>query len=177
MGPVIDTLTYAKTILEGEINSVNDNPIINFEKGTVYHGGNFHGDYVSFEMDKVKTAITKLSMLAERQLNFLLNSKLNEILPPFVNLGTLGLNLGMQGAQFTATSTVAENQSLSFPNYVHSIPNNNDNQDVVSMGTNSALIADKVINNTFEVLAIELMTLSQGFAKLELEEKEKRQKI
>jgi len=171
LGPVIDTITYAKTILEGEINSVNDNPIINFEKKTVYHGGNFHGDYVSFEMDKVKTAITKLSMLAERQLNFLLNSNLNEILPPFVNLGTLGLNLGMQGAQFTATSTVAENQSLSFPNYVHSIPNNNDNQDVVSMGANSALIADKVINNTFEVLAIELMTLSQGFAKLELEEK------
>ena len=122
-------------------------------------------------MDKVKTAVTKLSMLAERQLNFLLNSNLNEILPPFVNLGTLGLNLGMQGAQFTATSTVAENQSLSFPNYVHSIPNNNDNQDVVSMGTNSALMADKVINNTFQVLAIELMTLSQGFAKLGLEEK------
>ncbi len=171
LGPVIDTLTYAKNILEGEINSVNDNPIINFETGTVYHGGNFHGDYVSFEMDKVKTAVTKLSMLAERQLNFLLNSNLNEILPPFVNLGTLGLNLGMQGAQFTATSTVAENQSLSFPNYVHSIPNNNDNQDVVSMGTNSALMADKVINNTFQVLAIELMTLSQGFAKLGLEEK------
>ncbi len=171
LGPVIDTLTYAKNILEGEINSVNDNPIINFETGTVYHGGNFHGDYVSFEMDKVKTAVTKLSILAERQLNFLLNSNLNEILPPFVNLGTLGLNLGMQGAQFTATSTVAENQSLSFPNYVHSIPNNNDNQDVVSMGTNSALMADKVINNTFQVLAIELMTLSQGFAKLGLEEK------
>jgi len=171
LGPVIDTLHYTKDILEGEINSVNDNPVINFETGTVYHGGNFHGDYVSFEMDKMKTAITKLSMLAERQLNFLLNNKLNEILPPFVNLGTLGLNLGMQGAQFTATSTVAENQSLSFPNYVHSIPNNNDNQDIVSMGTNSALIADKVINNTFEILAIELMTLSQGFAKLELEEK------
>ena len=171
LGPVIDTLHYTKDILEGEINSVNDNPVINFEKGTVYHGGNFHGDYVSFEMDKMKTAITKLSMLAERQLNFLLNNKLNEILPPFVNLGTLGLNLGMQGAQFTATSTVAENQSLSFPNYVHSIPNNNDNQDIVSMGTNSALITDKVINNTFEVLAIELMTLSQGFAKLGLEEK------
>jgi histidine ammonia-lyase len=171
LGPVIDTLHYTRTILEGEINSVNDNPVINFETGTVYHGGNFHGDYVSFEMDKTKTAITKLSMLAERQLNFLLNNKLNEILPPFVNLGVLGLNLGMQGAQFTATSTVSENQSLSFPSYVHSIPNNNDNQDIVSMGTNSALIADKVINNTFEVLAIELMTLSQGFAKLGLEDK------
>ena len=164
LGPVIDTLHYTKDILEQEINSVNDNPVINAEKGTVYHGGNFHGDYVSFEMDKMKIAITKLSILAERQLNFLMNNKINEILPPFANLGILGLNLGVQGAQFTATSTVAENQSLSFPNYVHSIPNNNDNQDIVSMGTNSALLANKVIDNTFEVLSIELIALSQGFA-------------
>jgi len=90
-------------------------------------------------------------MLVERQLNFLLNSKLNNILPPFVNLGKLGVNFGMQGAQFTATSTVAENQTLSFPMYVHSISCNNDNQDIVSMGTNGALIAKKVIENAYQV--------------------------
>ena len=84
-------------------------------------------------------------MLAERQLNFLLNNKLNNILPPFVNHGVLGLNLGMQGVQFTATSTTAENQMLSNPMYVHSIPSNNDNQDIVSMGANAALICKKVI--------------------------------
>ncbi len=90
-----------------------------------------------------------------------MNNKLNDILPPFVNLGTLGLNLGMQGAQFTATSTVAENQTLSNPMYVHSIPSNNDNQDIVSMGANSALMTKKVIDNTFEVLAIEFLTIIQ----------------
>ena len=79
-------------------------------------------------------------MLMERQLNYVLNPRLNDKFPPFVNLGVLGLNLGMQGVQFTATSTTAECQTLSFPNYIHSIPNNNDNQDIVSMGTNSALI-------------------------------------
>jgi histidine ammonia-lyase len=88
-----------------------------------------------------------------------------------VNLGTLGLNLGMQGVQFTATSTVAENQTLSNPVYVHSIPTNNDNQDIVSMGTNSALMAMKVIDNTFEVLAIELIALLQAVDYLEYAEK------
>ena len=101
-------------------------------------------------------------MLAERQLNYLLNSKLNEILPPFVNLGTLGFNFGMQGVQFTATSTTAESQMLSNPMYVHSIPNNNDNQDIVSMGTNAAVITGKVIENAFEVLTIEMITIIQA---------------
>jgi histidine ammonia-lyase len=106
--------------------------------------------------------MTKTSMLAERQLNFLFNDKLNNILPPFVNLGKLGLNFGMQGVQFTATSTTAENQTLSNPMYVHSIPCNNDNQDIVSMGTNAALITKKVIDNTFDVLAIEMMSIAQA---------------
>ena len=137
--------------------------------GNIFHGGNFHGDYVSFEMDKLKIAITKLSMLLERQINYLMNDKLNNKLPPFVNLGKLGVNFGMQGAQFTATSTVAENQSLSFPNYLHSIPNNNDNQDIVSMGTNSALLAKKVIDNTYQVLAIEMISLVQAIDYLSIE--------
>ena len=106
-------------------------------------------------------------MLSERQLNYLLNDKLNRKFPPFINLGILGLNFGMQGMQFTATSTVAENQSLSFPMYVHSIPNNNDNQDMVSMGANAALITKKVIDNSFEVLAIQMMTVLQAVDYLE----------
>jgi histidine ammonia-lyase len=162
LGPVLDTIAFAEKIVLDEINSANDNPIIDCKSKNVYHGGNFHGDYVALEMDKLKIAITKLSMLAERQLNFLLNDKLNGKLPPFTNLGTLGLNLGMQGVQFTATSTTAENQTLSMPMYVHSIPSNNDNQDIVSMGSNAALLARKVINNTYEVMAIEFMTIMQA---------------
>lgn len=162
LGPVLDTLEYTEKVLENEINSANDNPIINVEDQHVYHGGNFHGDYISLEMDKLKIVVTKLTMLAERQLNYLLNAKINEILPPFVNLGKLGFNFGMQGVQFTATSTTAESQMLSNPMYVHSIPNNNDNQDIVSMGTNAAVICRKVIENAFEVLAIEAITIVQA---------------
>lgn len=162
LGPVLETINNVASILEDEFNSANDNPIIDVKNQHVYHGGNFHGDYISLEMDKLKIVITKLTMLAERQLNYLLNSKLNEILPPFVNLGTLGFNFGMQGVQFTATSTTAESQMLSNPMYVHSIPNNNDNQDIVSMGTNAAVITSKVIENAFEVLSIEMITIVQA---------------
>jgi histidine ammonia-lyase len=171
LGPVYDTISQVENTVVNELNSVNDNPVIDHENQNIFHGGNFHGDYVSLEMDKLKIAITRVSMLAERQLNYLLNSKLNQKLPPFVNLGVLGLNFGMQGMQFTATSTVAENQTLSFPMYVHSIPNNNDNQDIVSMGCNAALMTKRVIDNSFEVLGIHLMTILQAIDYLECEDR------
>ena len=162
LGPVRDTLEQVGKVLEEELNAVSDNPIISVEDQNVYHGGNFHGDYVSLEMDKLKLAITRLTMLSERQLNYLMNAKINELLPPFVNMGKLGFNFGMQGAQFTATSTTAENQTLSTSMYVHSIPNNNDNQDIVSMGTNAALLAHRVVENAFEVLAVQMIALRQA---------------
>jgi histidine ammonia-lyase len=171
LGPVYDTIEHAERILVEELNSVNDNPVIDHKNKNIFHGGNFHGDYVALEMDKLKIAITKLSMLAERQLNYLLNDKLNQILPPFVNLGVLGFNFGMQGMQFTAVSTVAENQTLSYPMYIHSIPNNNDNQDIVSMGCNAALMTKKIIDNSFEVLTIQAITILQAIDYLKCQEK------
>lgn len=171
LGPILDTITQAEKVIVAEFNSVNDNPIIDHENANIFHGGNFHGDYVSLEMDKLKIAITKLSMLSERQLNYLLNARLNEKFPPFLNLGTLGLNFGIQGMQFTATSTVAENQTFSNPMYIHSIPNNNDNQDIVSMGSNSALLARRVINNSFEVLVIQMITLLHAVDYLKCQER------
>jgi histidine ammonia-lyase len=162
LGPVLDTLENSEKIVEQEINSVNDNPIVDVDKKSVYHGGNFHGDYISLEMDKLKIAITRVSMLMDRQFNFLLNHRLNKRFPPFLNDKVLGLNFGFQGAQYVVTSTTAENQTLGFPMYLHSIPCNNDNQDIVSMGSNSALLAARVINNTFEVLAIYIQAISKA---------------
>ncbi len=171
LGPVLETIDNVSKVLLEEFDAVDDNPIVDPQTQCVYHGGNFHGDYVSFEMDKLKIAITKLTMLSERQLNYLFHDRINGILPPFVNLGKLGLNYGLQAAQFTATSTTAECQMLSNPMYVHSIPNNNDNQDVVSMGTNSASIARKVIDNSFQVMAIEMIALVQAVDCLAVGEK------
>lgn len=171
LGPIFDELANVEKVLTDEINSVCDNPIIDDETNNVYHGGNFHGDYISFEMDKLKIAITKLTMLTERQLNYLMHDKINEILPPFANLGVLGLNYGLQASQFTATSTTAESQTLSNPMYVHSIPNNNDNQDIVSMGTNSALLAKTVIENSYQVMSVLFMTIAQSIDYLKCQNK------
>lgn len=162
LGPIYDTIEYTAQIVAQELNSVNDNPIIDYKNQNIFHGGNFHGDYIALEMDKLKIAITKLSMLAERQLNFLLNPALNKKLPPFINKGKLGLNFGIQGMQYPAVSNVAENQTLSNPIYIHSIPNNNDNQDIVSMGTNAASMCAQVIENTFEVLSVHGLAIVQA---------------
>ncbi len=168
LGPVLDEIKNAEKVLVNEFHSADDNPIVDPAGKTVIHGGNFHGDYVSFEMDKLKIAVTKMTMLAERQMNYLFHDRINGILPPFVNMGVLGLNYGLQASQFTATSTTAESQTLSNPMYVHSIPNNNDNQDIVSMGTNSALICKQVIENGFQVISILMMALVQAVDCLEM---------
>ena len=172
LGPVLEEIENAQRILVNEVNSACDNPIVDPETQNVYHGGNFHGDYVSFEMDKLKIAVTKLTMTMERQMNYLFHDRINDgILPPFVNLGVLGLNYGLQASQFTATSTTAECQTLSNPMYVHSIPNNNDNQDIVSMGTNSALIAKRVVENSYQVMAIHFMAIVQAVDYLKIQDK------
>lgn len=162
LGPVYETLQNSRRVLEEELNSACDNPIVDPVSKNIYHGGNFHGDYISLEQDKVKIAMVRLCMTAERQLNYLFHDRINGILPPFLNLGKLGLNYGMQACQFTATSTTAECQTLAMPNYVHSIPNNNDNQDIVSMGTNTALLTKRVIDNCWQVIAIQYIALAQA---------------
>lgn len=169
LGPVWDEIRNAERVVVNEINSACDNPIVDPESQNVYHGGNFHGDYVSFEMDKLKVAVTKLTMLMERQLNYLCHDRINGMLPPFLNLGVPGLNYGLQASQFTATSTTAENQTLCNPMSIHSIPCNNDNQDIVSMGTNAALLTKTVIENAWQVMAIHFMALAQAVDCLQIE--------
>ena len=162
LGPIFDTLAYSRQVIEEEMNAASDNPIVDPVTENVYHGGNFHGDYISLEADKMKIAMVRLAMVSERQLNYLCHDRINGILPPFLNMGTLGLNYGIQACQFTATSTTAECQTLAMPNYVHSIPNNNDNQDIVSMGTNSAELCAQVIDNCYQVLSILFLAMAQA---------------
>ena len=170
LGPIYDTLAYSRKVIENELNAASDNPIVDPVTKNVYHGGNFHGDYISLEADKIKIAMVRLAMVSERQLNYLCHDRINSILPPFLNMGTLGLNYGIQACQFTATSTTAECQTLAMPNYVHSIPNNNDNQDIVSMGTNSAELCTQVITNCYQVLSILFMALAQAVDCLKIED-------
>ncbi|HYC79986.1 MAG TPA: aromatic amino acid ammonia-lyase [Candidatus Binatia bacterium] len=169
LGPIQETLTRTKRIVSIEMNSVTDNPIVDVKNKVFLHGGNFHGDYVASAIDQLKAALVKLTLLSERRINFFLNKNVNKFLPPFINLNKPGLTLGLQGLQFVATSTTANSQTLAFPMHIHSISTNADNQDVVSMGTDAALMTSQVSANAFIVLAIEAVVLSQAvdFTKIE----------
>lgn len=162
LGPIVDIYRAVRKVVTIEINAVTDNPIVDEGNDAFLHGGNFHGDYIASSIDQLKIGLTKLTILTERRINFFLNRNVNKTFPPFLNLGEPGLTLGLQGLQFVATSTTAMNQSLAFPHSLHSIPTNADNQDVVSMGTDAALIAAKVVDNLYTVLAIELITIAQA---------------
>lgn len=162
LGPIHETIMKTITTVEIELNAVTDNPIVDREAGEFLHGGNFHGDYIASSVDQLKAALVKLTMLSERRINFFMNKNVNQFFPPFMNLKKPGLTLGLQGLQFVASSTTAQSQSLGFPHHLHSIPTNGDNQDVVSMGTDAALLAAKVVENSYIVLAIECITLAQA---------------
>ena len=162
LGPALEVIARTKQTVETEINSVTDNPMIDMKQKQILHGGNFHGDYIASAMDEMKIGLVKLTLLSERKINFFLNQNVNKRFPPFLNLKKPGLTLGLQGLQFVATSTTAQSQTLAFPQYVHSIPTNGDNQDIVSMGMESALFTAKVIDNAYTVLAIELIALAQA---------------
>ncbi|MDR3642059.1 MAG: aromatic amino acid ammonia-lyase [Candidatus Doudnabacteria bacterium] len=162
LGPAYDTLSHTWKTTEIEVNSVTDNPIVDWEHKTFLHGGNFHGDYIAVAMDQLKMSLVKLTMLSERRLNFFLNNKINQTFPPFLNLDTPGLTLGLQGLQFVATSTTAHSQTLAYPMNLHSIPTNGDNQDIVSMGSDAALLTGEVLENARIVLGIELFALCQA---------------
>ena len=164
LGPVLESLQWSREVCVRELNSCSDNPVWDAATAGFHHGGNFHGDYVATAMDTLKAAVVRLQMLMERQLDYLLDDTKNRSLPPFLNYGTLGLELGLQGWQFTATSTTAESQSLAYPHRLHSISCNKDNQDIVSMGTNAAVQCRTVIRNGFEVAAILSVAVARAVA-------------
>ncbi|MBM3261682.1 aromatic amino acid lyase [Candidatus Kaiserbacteria bacterium] len=171
LGPVLETLWKSEGTVYTEINSVTDNPIVDLESKRFLHGGNFHGDYVATALDQMKAGLIKMTLMSERRINLFLNKNINHTFTPFLNLKTPGLTIGLQGLQFVATSTAADSQSLGYPHSLHSISTNGDNQDIVSMGTDAALFAAKVLDNAFVVLAIELVALSQAVAVLDVESK------
>jgi histidine ammonia-lyase/tyrosine ammonia-lyase len=154
LGPVLDTLNFCKRIVEEEINSANDNPLIFEVPEETFHGGHFHGQYVAMVSDYMNIALTEIGVLAERQVNRLLDPHLNGSLPPFLAHDQAGLFCGFAGGQYLATSIASENLDLATPSSVKSIPSNGQNQDVVSMGLNSARKSLQLCENVTTILAV-----------------------
>lgn len=164
LAPVKEALDYAVSVVETEANSTNDNPIIIAEKQKIIHGGNFHGQSISFAMDTLCIAVSTLCNLSERRTNKLLDKHLNEGLPEHLIPGEKGLTMGFMGAQYLATSTTAENRNMAAPMSVNSISCNATNQDVVSMGTVAARKAFRLVSQAKHVVTLEILADLQALS-------------
>ncbi|MET8524746.1 tyrosine 2,3-aminomutase [Micromonospora sp. NPDC005172] len=154
LGPVLDTITYCRRLVEEELNSCNDNPLIFETPETIFHGGHFHGQYVAMASDFLNIAIAEIGVLAERQLNRILDPHLNASYPAFLALGDEGLYSGLQGSQYLATSIASENLDLAAPASIKTIPSNGQNQDVVSMGLIGARKSLQLLENVNTIVSV-----------------------
>lgn len=162
-GAVRDAIKHVRGIMEIEINSVTDNPLIFPDDEQVMSGGNFHGAPLSIALDYLAMALTDLSSISERRIFKILDSNLNEGLPAFlIAKDKAGLNSGYMIAQYTAASLVAENKVLAGPASIDSISTCANQEDHVSFGPIAGRKAAQVLENTRKVLAIELMCAAQG---------------
>ena len=164
LGAARDTISHARQIIETEINSVTDNPLVFSEDRTCVSAGNFHGQPVAVAMDMLGIAITIIGGFSERRIARLLDEKLNRGLPPFLvpKEAKAGLNSGFMLAQYTAAALASENKVLAHPASIDSIPTSANFEDYVSMGATAARKAMDIIENTWRILAIELLCACQA---------------
>ncbi|MHA1972678.1 MAG: histidine ammonia-lyase [Candidatus Hodarchaeales archaeon] len=158
-GASLDTLNHVKRVVEIEMNSSTDNPLI-FSKDQIFSGGNFHGQPIALTMDFLGIALSELGNISERRVDHLLNPKLSG-LPAFLSVNS-GLDSGLMIAQYTAASLVSENKILASPASVDSIPVSAGQEDHVSMGTISASHARQILENLEIILSIELIAVCQA---------------
>ncbi|MBL7717733.1 MAG: histidine ammonia-lyase [Flavipsychrobacter sp.] len=158
-GATKDVVDMVARVVETEINSVTDNPIVFHDEDAIMSGGNFHGQPLALHLDFLAIAMAELANISERR-TYLLVSGQRE-LPPFL-APDAGLNSGFMIAQYTAAAIVSQNKQLCTPASVDSIVSSNGQEDHVSMGANAATKLRKVIQNVQRVLAIELLAAAQA---------------
>jgi histidine ammonia-lyase len=159
-GAARGAISHTKEILEIEINSATDNPLIFPETGDVLSGGNFHGEPIALALDYAAVATADLGTISERRVERLVNPELSG-LPAFLTPHP-GTNSGFMIAQVAAVSLIAENNVLAHPASVTNLPTSGNKEDHVSMGMTSALKFDQIVRNVEMILAIELMCAAQG---------------
>jgi histidine ammonia-lyase len=153
---VADTVTH---VVETEMNSVTDNPIVFHDEDAIVSGGNFHGQPLALHLDFLAIAMAEIANISERRTYLLISGQRG--LPPFLS-PQAGLNSGLMIAQYTAAAIVSQNKQLCTPASVDSIVSSNGQEDHVSMGANAATKLRRVILNVQRVLAIELLTAAQS---------------
>ncbi|MCH8620673.1 aromatic amino acid ammonia-lyase [Undibacterium sp. TS12] len=165
IGVLADALPFFRQAIENELNSANDNPIIDAENERVLHGGHFYGGHIAFAMDGMKNAVANLADLLDRQMALLVDSRYNHGLP--ANLSGMqgpraAINHGLKALQISASAWTAEALKLTMPASVFSRSTECHNQDKVSMGTIAARDCLRVLELTEQVVAALLITVRQG---------------
>lgn len=155
-----DAIDYVLNKVNIEINSVTDNPIIFVDEKDVISGGNFHGQPMALAFDFLGIALAEIANVSERRIERLVNPQLSG-LPAFLTEKG-GLHSGFMIAQYSAASLVSENKVLAHPASVDSIPSSANQEDHVSMGTIAARKAREILENTINVLAIEILSAAQA---------------
>uniref|UniRef100_A0A7C4TEI2 Aromatic amino acid lyase n=1 Tax=candidate division WOR-3 bacterium TaxID=2052148 RepID=A0A7C4TEI2_UNCW3 len=161
IGAAHDAVRWAREQVEIELNGVGDNPIFLPEYKLTLTGANFQGSPVSLPMDMVGAAVTMVCVLSERRLNRLTNANLSQGLPEFLTKGA-GMFSGMMLSQYTADMLIVEQRILSMPASIQSIPAAADQEDFVSMGMNTAIKNDQILDNAYGILGIEFMAAAQA---------------
>src|SRR5262245_61567010 len=159
-GPVRDCLEYVRRVIEVELNSATDNPLVFAGSGDVLSGGNFHGQPLGLGYDFMAIALSELASIAERRIERLLNPEYGD-LPPFL-ADNPGLNSGFMIAQVTAAALASENKVLSHPASVESIPTSGNKEDHVAMAMGAALKLKQIVANLETILAVEFLCGAQG---------------
>ncbi len=162
MGPVLDTTLFVQQVVETEINSSNDNPLIVVEEGDAVHNANFHGQYIANAMDQLAIVLVNMCNLSDRRNNRLLHPSLNGDLPPFLCRDNPGLSQGLMGGQFMATSLTAEIRHTAAPLSIQSLPSTGDFQDHVSFGLIAARRTRDTLCDARRILAFELICAAQA---------------
>lgn len=160
-GAVSDALDHVRRVLEIEMNSVTDNPLVFKEEGDVISGGNFHGEPLALNLDFLGIAVSELANISERRTERMVNPQLNGGLPAFLTEEE-GVDSGFMIPQYTAAALVSENKVLAHPASVDSIPSSANKEDHVSMGAIAARKLAQIVRNTRAVLAIEWMVAAQA---------------
>jgi len=161
IGAARDAIEYAKKQVEIELNGVGDNPIFIPEDQLTLTGANFQGTPVSLPMDFAGASITMVCVLSERRLNRLLNPALSQGLPAFLTKEP-GFYSGLMLSQYTADSLIVEQRILSAPASIQSIPAAADQEDFVSMGMNTAIKNQQILENSHGIIGIEFMAAAQA---------------
>jgi histidine ammonia-lyase len=160
-GAAREALTFARDVIERELASVTDNPLIFAADGDVRTGGNFHGDILGLALDTLVIGLAQLAGISERRIDRLVNPLVSEELPPFLAHHT-GLDSGYMIAQYVAAALVSELRALAHPASVDSIPTSGLQEDYNAMGAGAALKLRRAVGLAQQVIAIELLLAAQG---------------